>query len=392
MDKHEEVAVILAVDDVDKLSLPLRRRFSLEIELAVPSLRERIEILEIIFKNCKNVDSDAILNLASNTHGYTGSDLRCIQKLVFAAGLDVDKNVLKDRIVDATKKIRPTGIREIVLEVPDSVLWPQRFPESFARFNIPAPSGILLYGPPGCCKTMVARALASQSQLNFLAVKGPEVFSKWVGESERAIRDLFRRARQVAPAVLFFDEIDAVAASRGDKNSGVGDRVLAQLLTELDGLEKKCGVIVLAATNRPDMLDGAILRPGRLDKTIYVPLPDADARYPISLLFLLFCLRNLRPSFFSNRPCIGSKSILSLQSKNIDRCDYIEELVERTEGYSGAEVVAVYRCAALVALKEDKNSVFLERKHFMAALSQVVPRTESRLLALYKNFKLGHCI
>lgn len=233
-----------------------------------------------------------------NTHGFTGADLAALAKVAsHCLSENPTPEIYVDRFTAARRRIRPTGIRQFVLEVPNvkwediggefdlkqeieqAVIWPFKHPEAFKRLGIEPPSGILLYGPPGCSKTLIARALAAQSKLNFLSVKGPELFSKWVGESERAVRELFHRARQVAPTVLFFDEIDAVAVKRGgDSSSGVSDRVLAQLLTELDGLEKSTGVIVLAATNRPDTLDGAILRPGRLDRILYVPLPDFITR------------------------------------------------------------------------------------------------------------------
>ncbi|VDN29474.1 unnamed protein product [Gongylonema pulchrum] len=237
--------------------------------------------------------------LCRRTHGYTGNDLKAVCESVYSLYnvTDGDQSLLLKRFDKALKRIPPTGIRQFVLEVPDvkwddiagydelkleieqAVLWPYQYPDVFERFAAKPPSGILLYGPPGCSKTMIARAIASQSRMNFLAVKGPELFSKWVGESERAIRELFRRARQVAPAIIFFDEIDAVAANRGDRSeSHVGERVLTQLLTELDGLEWKGEVMVLAATNRPDRLDSALLRPGRLDLTIHVPLPDEETR------------------------------------------------------------------------------------------------------------------
>uniref|UniRef100_A0A0N5AAL7 AAA domain-containing protein n=1 Tax=Syphacia muris TaxID=451379 RepID=A0A0N5AAL7_9BILA len=369
MDKHDNVSVVLVVQNIDKVSISLRRRFILELELTVPSFYERLKAFKI-----KVV---YFVLVFSNTHGFTGSDLESILKL-----LSVSEEIILQRLNDAVRQIHPTGLREIVLEVPNvswddiggytdlkdiikqTILWPQLFPESFARFNIPAPSGILLYGPPGCCKTMVARALAAQSKLNFLAVKGPEIFSKWVGESERAVRELFRRARQVAPSILFFDEIDAVAVNRGDKsNSGVGDRVLAQLLTELDGLEKKSGVVVLAATNRPDMLDSALLRPGRLDRAIYVTLPDDSARL----------------------------SILMLQLKNVRICEDVDldSIVHRTEGYSGAEIVAVYRNAALIALRENKDAECLNMSHFLKSLKEVVPRTDHSMIKLYEAFEKG---
>ena len=252
------------------------------------------------------------------SHGFTGADLEAMCRLAEHVALDrasssSDVSVINDSFTVAKRRIRPTGLRQFILEVPNvrwddiggeeklkqeieqvrskpfylyyksvclqAVIWPFKHPEAFKRLGVEPPSGILLYGPPGCSKTLIARAIAAQSKLNFLSVKGPELFSKWVGESERAVRELFHRARQVAPSVLFFDEIDAVASRRGgDSSSGVSDRVLAQLLTELDGLEKTNGVIVLAATNRPEILDGAILRPGRLDRSIYVTLPDSVTR------------------------------------------------------------------------------------------------------------------
>ncbi|KHN73888.1 Spermatogenesis-associated protein 5 [Toxocara canis] len=356
MDNNGNISVVLAIRHLDELDLSLRRRFPIEIELTVPSLPERIEILKSILCNDGITSETLIESIARETHGFTGSDLKCLCRLA-----DFDGNKCVDRVKrfeEARKRVRPTGIRQFVLEVPDvrwediggneklkteiqqAVIWPQLHANAFKRFGVEPPSGILLYGPPGCSKTLVARALASQSHLNFLAVKGPELFNKWVGESERAVRELFRRARQVAPTILFFDEVDAVAVSRGEKSgSGVGDRVLAQLLTELDGLEKKSGVLVLAATNRPDTLDSALLRPGRLDRAIYVPLPDEDTRLSILRLHL-------------NGMQIG---------EDVD----MDELVSGTSGYSGAEIVALCRQAALIAMRENIDAEMVQRKHFL---------------------------
>uniref|UniRef100_A0A915AF64 AAA+ ATPase domain-containing protein n=1 Tax=Parascaris univalens TaxID=6257 RepID=A0A915AF64_PARUN len=380
MDSHRSLSIVVAIRQVDELELSLRRRFPVEIELTVPSLMERIEILNVLLREDGVVSEDFIESIARETHGFTGSDLKCLCCLAeFDAKSESD---IVKRFERARRRVRPTGIRQFVLEVPDvqwediagndelkteiqqAVIWPQLHADAFKRFGIDPPSGILLYGPPGCSKTLIARALASQSHLNFLAVKGPELFSKWVGESERAVREIFRRARQVAPAILFFDEIDAVAVIRGERSgSGVGDRVLAQLLTELDGLEKKSGVLVLAATNRPDTLDSALLRPGRLDRSIYVPLPDEKTRLSI-----------LR---------------LHMNRMKIDEDVDVEELVTRTVRYSGAEIVALCRQAALIAMREDITAEVIRRKHFLESLKVVVPRTDPGLLTVYENFQKG---
>lgn len=389
IDMNGDVAVVLVARNVEQVDLSLRRRFPLEIELMVPSLSERIEILKILLRG-KSALSDAFIhNIAEQTHGFTGSDLQCVLKLANLEDVQRRERSSQSELQSAVRRVRPTGIRQFVLEVPDvrwedicgndalkleiqqAVIWPHLHKEAFARFGISAPSGILLYGPPGCSKTLVARAIASQSRLNFLAVKGPELFNKWVGESEKAVRELFRRARQVAPSILFFDEIDAVAASRGDKaGSGVGDRVLAQLLTELDGLEAKSGVLFLAATNRPDTLDSAMLRPGRLDRSIYVPLPDRATRKAILLLHL--------------------RKMKVLSETSLD--DFLDIFAEKTEGYSGAEVVAFCRNAALLAMREDINAEGVHKEHFDKSLTMIVPRTDKKLLEIYETFGRGRTI
>ncbi|KAK5973819.1 Transitional endoplasmic reticulum ATPase [Trichostrongylus colubriformis] len=368
-------AVILSVRQVEDLDLGIRVRFPVEVEVDVPMEEERIEILRSLTKASDGV----IIDLARRTHGFTGGDL---QSLVLASRFSEGQNV-GERLENARKRVRPTGIRQFILEVPhvswddiggceelkleiqQAVIWPQKHRDAFERFGIDPPSGILLYGPPGCSKTLVARALASESKMNFLAVKGPELFSKWVGESEKAIRDLFSRARQVAPTIVFFDEIDAVGSSRGsEKSSGVSDRVLAQLLTELDGLEKQSGVLLLAATNRPDQLDSALLRPGRLDRAIYVGLPCPKTRRAIILM------RTKRMTLAGD--------------------DIIEKLVNKTDGYSGAELVAVCRQAALLAMRENIEATEVRWKHFEETLTTIVPRTERFMLQTYEKFKRGN--
>ncbi|KHJ98168.1 ATPase, AAA family [Oesophagostomum dentatum] len=375
VDDHPCAAVILSVRQAEELDLGVRVRFPVEVEVDVPMELERLEILRSLTGQVPNADLE---ELARRTHGFTGGDL----KSIVTAARFTEGCTEAERLENARKRVRPTGIRQFILEVPQvcwddiagnvelkleiqqAVIWPRQHKEAFERFGIDPPSGILLYGPPGCSKTLVARALANESKMNFLAVKGPELFSKWVGESEKAIRDLFARARQVAPTIVFFDEIDAVGASRGsEKSSGVSDRVLAQLLTELDGLEKQSGVLLLAATNRPDQLDSALLRPGRLDRAIYVGLPDVATRRAII---------KMRTS----RMALAEDTI-------------IEKLVNKTEGYSGAELVAVCRQAALLAMREDISATSVRWSHFEETLATVVPRTDRDMLKTYEQFKRG---
>ncbi|CAJ0592881.1 unnamed protein product [Cylicocyclus nassatus] len=368
-------AIILSVRQAEDLDLGIRVRFPVEVEVDVPMEEERLEILSAL--TGRSADS-VLIELARRTHGFTGGDL----KSVVTAARFTKGDTENERLENARKRVRPTGIRQFILEVPNvrfddiggneelkleiqqAVIWPRQHKDAFERFGIDPPSGILLYGPPGCSKTLVARALANESKMNFLAVKGPELFSKWVGESEKAIRDLFARARQVAPTIVFFDEIDAVGASRGsEKSSGVSDRVLAQLLTELDGLEKQSGVLLLAATNRPDQLDSALLRPGRLDRVIYVGLPDGITR----------------------REIIKMRTSRMMLAED----DIVEKLVNRTNGYSGAEIVAVCRQAALLAMRENINAESVQWKHFEETLTTIVPRTDREMLSAYEKFKRG---
>ncbi|MBN3317802.1 SPAT5 protein, partial [Atractosteus spatula] len=334
--------------------------------------------------------------LADSAHGYVGADLAAVCK---EAGLHALRRALsKDAQLSdaevmgtvavtfldfqqAMNDVRPSAMREVAIDVPkvrwadvggmdqvklklkQAVEWPLKHPESFSRMGISPPKGILLYGPPGCSKTMIAKALANESGINFLAIKGPELLSKYVGESERAVREVFRKARAVAPSIVFFDEIDALAVERGSSSgsSGVADRVLAQLLTEIDGIEQLRDVTVLAATNRPDMIDKALMRPGRLDRIIYVPLPDAATR----------------------------REILKLQFSNIpvaeDVC--LNDLVIQTKKYSGAEITALCQEAALLALQEDINAKCIRGKHFETALEIVKPRIPDSLIQSYVNYQ-----
>ncbi|CAN0487334.1 unnamed protein product [Ectocarpus sp. 8 AP-2014] len=255
------------------------------------------------------------------------------------------------------------GVKQSLREV---VEWPLRHPEAFLRMGMSPPRGVLLYGPPGCSKTLMARALATESGMNFLAVKGPELLSKWLGESERAMQALFKRARAAAPTIIFFDEVDALACKRGgggETGAGATERVLTQLLTELDGIQPVKRLVVVAATNRPDVIDPALLRPGRVDRLVYVPPPDVLSRREILRLSL------------AKVPCAG----------DVEH----EALARRTEGFSGAEVVALCREASICALEEDRSATQVRQAHLLEALGQMRPQITPAVLASYASFQRG---
>ncbi|XP_060035092.1 ATPase family gene 2 protein homolog A [Erinaceus europaeus] len=393
------VLVLAATNRPHALDPALRRpgRFDKEIEIGVPSAQGRLDILQKLLRAVPHsLSRTQLQQLARSAHGYVGADLRA---LCNEAGLCALRRVLQTQpsltdsklagsvkvtlsdFLQGMSDIRPSAMREVAVDVPNvswsdiggleavklklkqAVEWPLRHPEAFARMGIQPPRGVLLYGPPGCSKTTIAKALATESGLNFLAIKGPELMSKYVGESEQAVREIFRKARTVAPAIIFFDELDALAVERGSSSGagGVADRVLAQLLTEMDGIEQLRDVTIVAATNRPDRIDKALLRPGRIDRLLYVPLPDAATR----------------------------REILSLQlrampvSPELD----LEALVLQTDAYSGAEIVAVCREAALLALEEDIQADRVLQRHFTRALSSVTPRLPQASRRLYEEYR-----
>ncbi|KAI9521385.1 hypothetical protein NQZ68_007701 [Dissostichus eleginoides] len=394
-----QLIVLGATNRPHAIDPALRRpgRFDKELEVGVPTAAERADILQkqLSFVPC-NATSEEVAQLADAAHGYVGADLAAVCK---EAGLHALRRALGGSYHQSDQQlmgtvtvtlqdlqwamtvVKPSAMREVAIDVPkvrwsdiggmeevklklkQAVEWPLRHPEAFTRMGIQPPKGVLLYGPPGCSKTMIAKALANESGLNFLAIKGPELLSKYVGESERAVREVFRKARAVAPSIVFFDEIDALASERGSSSGsgGVGDRVLAQLLTEMDGIEQLRDVTVLAATNRPDMIDKALMRPGRLDRIIYVPLPDAPTRQEIFSLL------------FRNMPVAQNVSI--------------EDLVTRTGKYSGAEITAVCREAALLALQEDIKAQLIEARHFESALNTVKPRIPDSLIQSYISYQ-----
>ncbi|XP_062874705.1 ATPase family gene 2 protein homolog A isoform X2 [Trichomycterus rosablanca] len=394
--------VLGATNRPDAIDAALRRpgRFDRELEVGVPSAQGRMDIL---LKRLRSVPSDAtedeLRELADAAHGYVGADLVAVCKeaglhalrraLAAAPGLSDAELMGRVRVTTsdlrlALTQVKPSAMREVAIDVPkvcwsdvggmedvklklkQAVEWPLKHAEAFARLSVTPPKGVLLYGPPGCSKTLIAKALANESKLNFIAVKGPELLSKYVGESERAVREVFRKARAVAPSIVFFDEIDALAVERNSssRSSGVADRVLAQLLTEMDGIEQLKDVTVLAATNRPDMIDKALMRPGRLDRIVYVPLPDSDTRRAI------FTLQ------FGKMPVHPDVNL--------------EELVTCTERYSGAEITAVCREAALFALQDDIEAELVTAGHFQSALAVIKPRVPDSLIRLYAEYQRQH--
>jgi transitional endoplasmic reticulum ATPase len=357
--------VIAATNIPNALDPALRRpgRFDREIAIAIPDRAGRLEILEIHSRGMPLAADVDRTRLAAITHGFVGADLEalcreaamiCLRRFMpdinFAlSSIPYERlaqlEVWMDDFVGALREVEPSALREVFVETPnvkwedvgglgevkqrlrEAVQWPLQFPELFTQAGIAPVKGILLSGPPGCGKTLLAKAAASQGGINFISVKGPELLSKYVGESERALREIFHKARQAAPCMIFFDEIDSLAPARGmgAADSGVTERVLSQLLTELDGIEELKGVLVLAATNRLDRLDPALLRPGRLEEIIRFPLPDSEDRKAI----LAVHLRN-KPLAITLTP---------------------QQLAARTENFSGAELAALCARAALCALR-----------------------------------------
>jgi transitional endoplasmic reticulum ATPase len=393
------IIVIGATNRPNAIDPALRRpgRFDREIEIGVPDKKGRLEIVQIHTRNMPLAKDVDLKKISERTHGYTGADVAalCRESAMkalrrYIPEINLEEERIPPQILDsmevnlndftnAYREITPTAMREVYVEVPtikwinigglegvkgelkEAVEWPLKDPTAFKRMGIKPPKGILLYGPPGCGKTLLARAVATESEANFISIKGPEIFSKWVGESEKAIREVFRKARTASPAIIFFDEFDAIIPRRGMgySDSGVSERVISQLLTELDGIESLENVVVIAATNRPDIVDPAVLRPGRIDRLIFVPAPD---------------VKSLNEIFK-----IHTKSMPL--SADVD----LSQLSKNSAGYSGADIEALSREAAMNALRRNKKAREVTLSDFRDAMSKIKPSITPDMLAWYQS-------
>ena len=381
-----QVVVIGATNRPDSLDPALRRpgRFDREIEIGVPDTEERKEVLEIHTRSMPLAEDVDLDKIAATTHGFVGADLeslckeaamRVVRRILPEIQNDeeIPKEVMEKIVVtgddfkNAQKEIQPSALREVLVQIPDikwddiggledvkqelkeAVEWPLKHPDTFKRLGIRPPKGTLLYGIPGTGKTLLAKAVASESEANFISVKGPELLSKWVGESEKGVREVFRKAKQAAPTVIFFDEIDAIASARSgnDTDSGVTKRVVNQLLTEMDGLEELEDVAIIAATNRPDILDAGLMRPGRFDRHIQVKEPDEEARLAIFEVHT------------KDMPL----------AKDVD----LKKLAKQTDGYVGADIESVCREAAMLTLRDNLEASEIPNKYFKEAIDKVKP-------------------
>jgi transitional endoplasmic reticulum ATPase len=365
LEARGKVVVIGATNRPNAIDEALRRpgRVYREIEIIIPHRDGRLEILQIHTRGMPLTDDVNLDRLADLTHGYAGADLSALTKEAAMAALrrilpeldlETDEipfetlnriNVNKDDFNVALREVQVSTMREVLIEKPrvhwddigalahakqelkEAVEWPLKYGKVFEHMNAKPPKGILLYGPPGTGKTMLAKAVATESEANFIAVNGPEFLNKWVGESEKAVRETFRKARQAAPCVIFMDEIDSIAPVRGTGgDSNVTERVISQMLTEMDGLQALNGVVIIAATNRPDIIDPALLRPGRFDKNILIGPPDKESR----------------------------TSIFKIHTKNKPLYDdvNVEELADMTDGCTGADIAAICNEAVMTAVRE----------------------------------------
>ncbi|MGN6823107.1 MAG: CDC48 family AAA ATPase [Candidatus Nitrosocosmicus sp.] len=411
MTSRGKVVVIAATNRINAIDPALRRpgRFDREIEIGVPNRDGRLEVLQIHTRGMP-IDKDVNLEkLADISHGFVGADLQALAKEAAMRALrrvlpqmnlsseSIPLDTLRKIIVkmqdfvDVIKEMEPSAMREVFVEVPDikwedigglspikqelqeAVEWPLKYLGVFTYADATPPKGILLYGPPGTGKTLMAKAAANESEANFISIKGPELLSKWVGESEKGVREIFRKARQSAPCIIFFDELDAIAPTRGGEHgdSHVTERVISQFLTEMDGLEILTNVVVIGATNRPDIIDPALLRPGRFDRILYVAPPDRDSRLQIIK--------------------IHTKKKPLAEDVNLER------LADQTEGYTGADIASLSSAAVMLSLREhiDKyptpkdaekhtQELKINMKHFEDAMKKIRPLSKQEL-DMYKN-------
>jgi len=395
--ERKNVIVIGSTNRPEALDTALRRpgRFDREIELGVPDMDGRREIFQIHTRGMPLQEEVDLDEFAKRTYGFVGADIAAVTREAAMNALrrilpeiDLDEPTIPKEILDrlivqkddfeaALREVQPSAMREILVEVPnvkwedigglesvkqllvEAVEWPLRNAESFRRLGIEAPKGILLYGPPGTGKTMLAKAVANEGEANFITVKGSALLSKWYGESEKRVEEIFRKARQVAPSIIFLDELDALVPVRGTAagETHATERIVNQLLSEMDGLEELRGVVVIGATNRPDIIDPALLRPGRFDELILVPVPDFESR----------------------------KKIFQVHLKKMPLADDVNiiELVAQTDQYTGADIAAMVRKAGRMALREDMASQKVSQKHFLAALQELGPSVTPDTMKYY---------
>ena len=393
-----KLVVIGATNRPNAIDPALRRpgRFDREIDIGIPDEQGRLDILLIHTRGMPLTEDVNLESIAKVTHGFVGADLealskeaamRSLRRILPEINLEQPKipaeilnkiKITKQDFDEALRDVQPSALREVLVQRPnmgwddigglqqvkeelaEAIEWPLKHANLFAEANVEPPKGILLYGPPGTGKTMIAKAVAATSEANFISIKGPELISKWVGESEKGVREVFRKARQAAPCVIFFDELDAIAPRRGgsEGDSHVTERVISQMLTELDGLEDLKGVVVIGATNRPDIIDEALLRPGRFDRILEVPVPDKEAR----------------------------KHIFQIHTKKkpLESDVNLDKLIEMTEGMTGADIAALVNAAAMTAIKEHVrqrggSKLRISMRHFETALNKIKKKLNNRI-------------
>ncbi|WP_144903084.1 CDC48 family AAA ATPase [Halobellus captivus] len=400
LETRGQVIVIAATNRVDSVDPALRRpgRFDREIEIGVPDEVGRKEVLQIHTRGMPLSDDVSLDHLADETHGFVGADIESLTKEAamkalrrYLPEIDLDEEDIPPSLIDrmivkrqdfqgALADVEPSAMREVLVELPkvswddvggledpkqtvkESVEWPLTSQDRFDRMGIDPPKGVLLYGPPGTGKTLIAKAVANETNANFISVRGPQLLSKWVGESEKAIRQTFRKARQVSPTIIFFDELDSLAPSRGaETGNNVSERVVNQLLTELDGLEENGNVMVIAATNRPDMIDPALIRSGRFDRLVLIGQPDEE----------------------------GREQILKIHTRDSPLAPDVSlrEIAEITDGYVGSDLQTIAREAAIEALREDGDAEEIEMRHFRKAMESVRPTITDDLMDYYEQMQ-----
>src|SRR5919199_621424 len=397
IESRGKLVVIGATNRPNAIDPALRRpgRFDREIEIGIPDEEGRSDILQIHTRGMPLTEDVNLESIAKVTHGFVGADLealskeaamRSLRRILPEINMEQSKipvevlnkiKITNEDFQNGLKDVQPSAMREVQIQRPnvnwddigglpevkeelaEAVEWPLKHADLFNQADVKPPKGLLLYGPPGTGKTMIAKAVATTSEANFISVKGPELISKWVGESEKGVREIFRKARQAAPCIIFFDELDAVAPRRGrsEGDAHVTERMISQMLTEMDGLEDLKGVVVIGATNRPDIIDEALLRPGRFDRILEVPLPDKEARKQIFLIHT--------------------------KKKPLDSDVDLGKLVEMTENMTGADIAAIVNAAAMSAIKEhvrqkDSTKLEISMRHFEAALEKVKRKDSAR--------------